>query len=687
LLNYFQNLAGQRVASWDDLDSHIGDLSKQIVDAQAQGKLTTTQAADFKTQLSQVQAQEAQAKQDGKRLGFAQSIQFGQQLSSISGSLDQAMSQTVSSLPDVDALRAQMQASVDKAVTDGRINKQAAATLQAEIQSEVDVETAYKTETGGNLTPRQIEILSDRLNKVKAEIDQQTKISQSGSPALRDRQKAIADRIQADQAAGRLTAQSAGSLNADLAKIAAEQQGCETAGGGMLNGTQVFRLAQELDTIEEREKQGVAAATSQAPPAPPVVSTADLDAMLASLTTRVNQLTTSGAISPTASAQDVRELDHISWDESTMKAGSGITSGQVQDLLSRAVKLGTAIDTQTQAPATASGPMGGEPGGHGFGPGWGRGFSQGSGRPGSDQGGTGFAQGPGGPGFGQGTGGPGSDPGQRDYWQRRHPEGGSQYAGEMTGAGFPPPAGSGQDFRHPHGGTEYGGNRDRQRMQTEELANATPPAAAPAARFGGNPIGSLPIIAQKSFSDAQGYWAQPYIEQLASRGVIGGFPNGTFGPDQPITRAQFAAIVAHALHLDTSASGSNFRDVPDNYWAAGAIAAASKGGLITGFPDGSFHPEDKITRAQALVILSKALQGAPLDDAALNKYSDAGSVPSWARNSITQAANANIIVSFPDAQKIRANDTATRGDVAALMYQTLVALGAELPPVSIGLPQ
>ncbi|MBC8123022.1 MAG: S-layer homology domain-containing protein [Gemmatimonadaceae bacterium] len=195
-------------------------------------------------------------------------------------------------------------------------------------------------------------------------------------------------------------------------------------------------------------------------------------------------------------------------------------------------------------------------------------------------------------------------------------------------------------------------------------------------------------IQAADFGDIQGYWAQPYVSTLADRQVIGGFPDGSFRPSAPITRAQFAAIAAKALNLGAGSGGGggSFNDVPSSYWAARAISAVSGSGLVTGFPDGSFRPEEKITRAQALVILSKSLRENPANTNALGKYEDAQAVPDWARDSVSKAANAGIIVNFPNTGEIEPNRLATRGEVAALMYQTLSDLGQQdLPPLSIGM--
>ena len=198
-------------------------------------------------------------------------------------------------------------------------------------------------------------------------------------------------------------------------------------------------------------------------------------------------------------------------------------------------------------------------------------------------------------------------------------------------------------------------------------------------------VSALPAYSQ-NFTDVTGYWAEQYVSALAQRQIIGGFPDNTFKPNAPITRAQFAAIVVRAFNLPLAGGSSTFVDVPANYWAAPAIRAVSNSGLVTGFPDGSFRPEERITRGQALIVLTKALGNkATPNPAALDRYADKQAVPDWALDSTSRAANAGIIVNFPNANVIAPNNIATRGEVAALMYQTLFRMGDRgLPPITIG---
>ena len=201
------------------------------------------------------------------------------------------------------------------------------------------------------------------------------------------------------------------------------------------------------------------------------------------------------------------------------------------------------------------------------------------------------------------------------------------------------------------------------------------------------PIAPSTLAQSFSFADLQGYWGSQYVTTLAERGIIGGFPDGSFQPNAQITRAQFAAIAVKAFNLSPGNSTRNFRDVPTNYWGAPAILAVSNSGLVTGFPDGSFRPEERITRAQALVILAKALgNNTNANPNGLNAYGDRQAVPEWAMDSVARAANAGIIVNFPNTNQINPNNLATRGEVAGLVYQTLVKLGdGNFSPINIGL--
>jgi phosphatidylserine decarboxylase len=105
-------------------------------------------------------------------------------------------------------------------------------------------------------------------------------------------------------------------------------------------------------------------------------------------------------------------------------------------------------------------------------------------------------------------------------------------------------------------------------------------------------------------------WAENYIETLANKLIINGKPNGTFAPEEEMTRAQFTVLLVKALALPGVKYDQRFKDVKETDWfnANGELAAAIKFGIIAGKPDGRFAPNEKVTRAQAAIMFHRAMQ-------------------------------------------------------------------------------
>ena len=184
----------------------------------------------------------------------------------------------------------------------------------------------------------------------------------------------------------------------------------------------------------------------------------------------------------------------------------------------------------------------------------------------------------------------------------------------------------------------------------------------------------------QTFTDVPAdYWAHDYIEGLAKSDVISGFGDGTFRPNDPVTRAQFAAILRQAFLKSQPATAQSFKDVPANYWAANAISAARSAGFLSGYPDNTFKPNDRIVRVQALVSLANGLKYPAGDPQSLSNYKDADTVPAYARPSTAAAAQANLVVSYPAPGQISPNRAASRAEVAAFVYQALVKAGRVNP--------
>ena len=108
---------------------------------------------------------------------------------------------------------------------------------------------------------------------------------------------------------------------------------------------------------------------------------------------------------------------------------------------------------------------------------------------------------------------------------------------------------------------------------------------------------------------AAGSWYNTYVATLNNAGVITDSANGYFRPNDAITRAELAAMLA--AFTDTTRAANYFNDVTANYWAANAIAVCAKLGWITGYPDGSFRPDRNVTRAELMAMINRATGRAP----------------------------------------------------------------------------
>ena len=173
------------------------------------------------------------------------------------------------------------------------------------------------------------------------------------------------------------------------------------------------------------------------------------------------------------------------------------------------------------------------------------------------------------------------------------------------------------------------------------------------------------------------YWAKPYIDALSERLVIDGISEGTFAPEEPVTRAQLASAIAQAFPLGDEQDAIAFSDIEADYWATEAIDKAVKGGFMSGFPDERFQPNLPVPRAQVLTALVTGLNAdTPADvQTILERYDDAAEIPEWATGKMAAATQSNIVVNYPNLAALNPNQPTTRAEVAAMIYQTLAAQG------------
>ena len=114
---------------------------------------------------------------------------------------------------------------------------------------------------------------------------------------------------------------------------------------------------------------------------------------------------------------------------------------------------------------------------------------------------------------------------------------------------------------------------------------------------------TLPIV----FNDIANHWARQAILQVAERGIVSGYPDGNFRPDNPISRAEFIVMLIRLLGQEEVAFELEFVDHEQiGAWAKGAIAQAVKHGIVHGYEDGTFRPNQEITRAEMSALFARA---------------------------------------------------------------------------------
>ncbi|MFD0960740.1 Ig-like domain-containing protein [Paenibacillus chungangensis] len=184
------------------------------------------------------------------------------------------------------------------------------------------------------------------------------------------------------------------------------------------------------------------------------------------------------------------------------------------------------------------------------------------------------------------------------------------------------------------------------------------------------------------FGDMSRHWAKDAVNDMGSRMVINGTGDGNYTPDTNITRAEFAAIIVRALGMKPQAGTTPFSDVQASDWYSGAVNTAHAYRLIAGYDDGTFRPNEKITREQATTIMAEAMAITGLYDqyasssaeSALNKYADASDVSPWAKQSLAVSLQVGVIQGR-SGLKLAPQAFVTRAEVAVMVERLLKRSG------------
>ena len=173
-----------------------------------------------------------------------------------------------------------------------------------------------------------------------------------------------------------------------------------------------------------------------------------------------------------------------------------------------------------------------------------------------------------------------------------------------------------------------------------------------------------------SFSDVNsGDWFYDNVMDAANNGYVSGYPDGTFKPNGSTTRAEFASMIAKAMGYESEPSDSDtmFPDVPNDFWAKAAINFCAQNGIIEGYDDGTFKPNQTITRQEAAAILNNAFDLAEKYGISDEQFPDDGKIANWASDHVYAAKASGLMNGDKDTGNFRPTDTIKRCEAASIL--------------------
>lgn len=180
-----------------------------------------------------------------------------------------------------------------------------------------------------------------------------------------------------------------------------------------------------------------------------------------------------------------------------------------------------------------------------------------------------------------------------------------------------------------------------------------------------------PAFAYQGINDVtENYWARTEIVSVVSDSVMN-LTDGNFNPEGKISRIEFVKALLKVLgneNLEIT-SKAKFSDVAQSSDIYAPIARSQQLGLVYGYPDGTFQPNNAVLRDEAQSVISHITIDGTVDSSILSKFSDAGKVPAWAKNIYKKTLSYGIYVNHPDELELRPTDTLTRAEAAVLLHR------------------
>ncbi|MFC5650341.1 asparaginase domain-containing protein [Paenibacillus solisilvae] len=177
-----------------------------------------------------------------------------------------------------------------------------------------------------------------------------------------------------------------------------------------------------------------------------------------------------------------------------------------------------------------------------------------------------------------------------------------------------------------------------------------------------------PVEEPVVLKDIAGHWAMSSIEKAVASGIIRGYTDGTFKPNQSLTRVEFTVMLMNALKLQGDGASLTFKDSNQiGKWAVNGISQAVKAGIVSGYTDGTFKPNTPISRSEMAVIIAKAMKY-DLQAGSTTGFKDDAAIPKWAKGSV-KATKDHALITGRSGGVFVPNDPATRAEAVTILLK------------------
>ena len=183
-------------------------------------------------------------------------------------------------------------------------------------------------------------------------------------------------------------------------------------------------------------------------------------------------------------------------------------------------------------------------------------------------------------------------------------------------------------------------------------------------------ISSAPTVTALAATDTNGHWAESTINKWTASGYISGYPDGTFKPNNAISRAEFVTLANKAFSYNVPTSIS-FKDLEPSHWAYSEIQKGVSAGYIKGDAAGTFRPGAAVTRQEAAVMMAQIKQLQQNANSALS-YTDYNSIANWAKPYVGAVSNVKIMQGFPNGA-FRPQTSMTRAEAVTALENAIFA--------------